>query len=222
MKNIIYFAIMLTAVSITSDTFSQTVNWRSIQEGQNHIVNLNAGWDYGSTFGVAYGYKLNTNIPLIIGTEFSLPAGEDLLDDLKTKAGIQAEVFRSDNFAATVEIQGIYRRYQSDFVTMGNFGSEFSAVLGYYKTRWYAATELGFDKSIVTKVRHSSLMKEYYPEIQDGWYIPSGGNFFYGLQAGYSFPSYDIYVKTGKIITEDFKTKPSIPFYLNLGVNVRF
>ncbi|MGC1241068.1 MAG: hypothetical protein WA874_05755 [Chryseosolibacter sp.] len=222
MKNIIYFSLILTAVTIADDTFAQTVNWRSLQEEQKHIVNLNAGWDYASTFGIGYGYKLNTKIPLIIGTEFSLPAGEDLLDDFKTKAGIQAEVFRSDNFAVSVKIQGIYRRYQSDFVTMGNFGSEFSAALGYYKTRWYAATELGFDKSIVTKVRHSALMQEYYPEIRDGWYIPSGGNFFYGLQAGYSFPSYDIYLKTGKIITEDFKTKPSIPFYFNIGVNKRF
>lgn len=217
MRHLIHFTIIFAFIANFS--FAQTVNWRSLQTEDKHILNLNAGWDYGTSFGIGYGYKLDSKIPLIIGTEFSLPAGEDLVDDFKTKIGVQAEVFRYHSFSATVKIHGIFRRYQSDFVRLANFGSEFSTVFGYYRSRWYAAAELGFDKSIITHIRHSSLMEDYYPEIQSGWYIPTGGNFFYGLQLGYSFRKYDVYLKTGKTVTQDFKTEPPIPLYLQLGLN---
>lgn len=222
MKNLI-FSIILLAIAFTANTsFAQTVNWRSIHHSDRHILNLNAGWEYAATFGIGYGYKLNTKIPLVLGTEFSLPSGEELTDDFKTKIGAQAEVFRHNNISATVKIHGIFRRYQSEFVTLQNFGSEMSAAIGYYKPRWYAAGEFGFDKAVVTHIRHSGLMEEYNPEIKRGWYIPTGGNFFYGLQGGYTMSSYDLYVKAGKILTQDFKTTPTVPFYLQLGLNKRF
>jgi hypothetical protein len=209
-------------VSLAQFSLCQTVNWRSLQSGEKHIVNLNAGWDYSANFGVSYGYRLNSGIPLIIGTEFSLPTGKKSLDDFKTKLGVQAEIFHLNHFSATVKVHGIYRQYQSEFVSLSNFGSELSALIGYYRPRWYSAIELGFDKAIITHIDHSSLMEEYYPEIKDGWYIPSGGNFSYGLQVGYSVSTYDIYFKTGKIVTQDFRTKPSMPLYLQLGFSKRF
>lgn len=219
MKTHVFFIIL---ISIAHASYSQSVNWRSLRNEDKHILNLNAGWDYAATFGVGYGYKLNTRIPLVIGAEFSIPAGEDLADDFKTKIGGQAEVFHHNNFSATLKIQGIFRRYQSEFVALSNFGSEFTGVVGYYRPRWYAALELGFDKAIVTRIRHSDLMEEYYPGIQNGWYLPSGGNFSYGLQLGYSAKSYDVYFKAGKVVTQDFKTQPTIPMYLQLGLNRRF
>ncbi len=220
MKNLLHLTIIFS--SIATGSMAQTVNWRSIQREDKHIVHLNAGWDYASTFGIGYGYKLNSKIPLIIGTEFSVPAGKELFDDFKTKIGGQAELLRHKHFSATVKIQGILRRYQSEFARLSNFGSEFSTVFGYYKSRWYAAAEFGFDKSVVTHIRHSSMMEENYPEIQSGWYIPTGGNFFYGLQLGYSIAKCDLYLKTGKTVTQDFRTTPSIPLYLQLGLNKKF
>ena len=219
MRTIILSIILISCAQLS---LSQTVNWRSLHNGEKHIVNLNAGWDYAASFGVGYGYRLKSRIPLIIGTELSIASGENLLDDFKTKLGVQAEVFHLDNFSATIKVHGIFRQYQSELVALSNFGSEFSAVMGYYRPRWYAAVELGFDKAIVTHINHSSLMEEYYPDIQDGWFIPTGGNFSYGLQVGYTIRSYDIYIKTGKIVTQDFKTQPSIPVYLQLGLNKKF
>ena len=119
-------------------------------------------------------------------------------------------------------MQGIFRRYESEYVRLVNFGSEFSTAIGYYKPRWYTAAEFGFDKAIITHFKHDNTIREYYPEIQDWWYIPTGGNFFYGLQVGYSFKSCDLYLKGGKTITQDFKTTAMIPFYVNVGFNKRF
>lgn len=87
---------------------------------------------------------------------------------------------------------------------------------------WHLAGELGFDKAITTQIKHGSLMKEYYPGIQDGWYIPTGGNFFYGIQSGIAFKNTDTCLKAGKTVTQDFKNTATLPFYFQLGVNRKF
>jgi hypothetical protein len=104
---------------------------------------------------------------------------------------------------------------------MFNFGSEFSATAGWYAHKWFAAGEFGFDKAITTHLKHSELMKEYNPSVQSGWYIPNGGNFIYGLQAGYTFNRNDLYAKFGKTRAEDLKSTSMIPFYFQLGLSRR-
>ena len=94
-------------------------------------------------------------------------------------------------------------------------------VAGYYKPKWFVAGEAGFDKAIVTQFKHKDLYKQNFPSVKDGWYEPAtGGNFYYGLQTGLSFRRNDIYLKAGKILAEDFSTKPMVPFYLQFGYNI--
>lgn len=72
----------------------------------------------------------------------------------------------------------------------------YQLVIGLYKTRWFVAGETGFDKAIVTHFKHSDLYKENSPLVQDGWYQPAtGGNFYYGVQTGYSFKTADLTLK---------------------------
>lgn len=204
---------------ISINSFSQNLNWRSITKEQKHLVSLNIGLDYGTTIGIAYGYKLNTKLPLVLNTEFSIPFGQEIFDDFKTKIGAQAEIIKIGHFSTTLKANGVFRRYENTMARFLNFGSEFSALAGFYKPKWYAAGELGFDKAITTHVKHSELAQQYYPDIKNGWYVPTGGNFFYGLQSGFSFKKNDLTLKLGKIIQEDFKTEPTIPFYFQLGFN---
>ena len=94
-------------------------------------------------------------------------------------------------------------------------------IAGYYKQKWFVAGEAGFDKAIVTHFKHTATYKQNFPSVQDGWYEPAtGGNFYYGLQTGYSFRRNDIYLKAGKILTQDFNTTPMVPFYLQVGYNI--
>jgi hypothetical protein len=82
---------------------------------------------------------------------------------------------------------------------------------------------VGFDKAIVTHFKHSQLYHEMYPGIFDGWYeTANGGNFYYGLQAGTSFGRSDITLRAGKVLTQDFKTAPLVPFFGQLGYTVKF
>ena len=201
---------------------AQTLNWKNIQPQHKHFLNLNAGMDNGSVVGVAYGYRLRTKVPVIVGLEYSMPFGEKLLDDFKTKIGGQVNVLRSDHFFASVKAYGIFRRFENDLARLLNFGSEFSATAGYYRRKWFIAADAGFDKAIITHVKHSDLMKEYNPDLVSGWYIPTGGHFLYGLQLGRSFRQNDIYLKVGKTVEQDLKTSPSLPIYFQLGWSIKW
>ena len=220
MKKITIISLVLFIFSKIS--FSQQVNWRAFKEGQQHIINVNMGIDYGTTFGLGYGYKLKTKIPLIANIEYSFPGGKTMFDDFKTKFGGQAEVLKMGNFSTTLRVYGVFRRFENESARFLNFGSEFSTAFGYYKPKWYVAGEIGFDKAITTNVKHSQWAHENNPDIQDGWYLPTGGNFSYGIQSGISFNSNDLYMKLGKLITQDFKTSPYLPYYLQVGYNRRF
>ena len=200
----------------------QQINWRNFKDSKPHMVNANTGWEYGCIVGVGYGQKIKTKLPFVLNIEYSAPLGNKIFNDFKTKLGGQAEILRINSFSASVKAYSIFRRYQNELVRLVNFGSEFSTNIGYYKPSWYIGGEFGFDKAITTHIKNSGAMKSIYPGVQDGWYTPTGGNFFYGAIASYSIKSSDIYIKAGKTVTQDFKTTPTIPLYLQIGYNRRF
>jgi hypothetical protein len=214
---------------IISSAHAQTINWASLKDEHKHIVNINLGAEYGVIYGLAYGYhvktKLFNTIPINVtpNIEYSFPSGNKIFDDFKFKIGGQISWVEFHHFQFSTKIQGVFRRFENDFTRLVNFGSDFTGIVGYYRLKWFVAGEVGFDKAIATNFKHSGLYRDQYPGVQDGWYEPpTGGNFYYGLQAGYSFKKYDIYLKAGNIITQDFKTKPMLPFYGLVGFNIKF
>ena len=222
MKHISLFILIALLSLLFHPSFAQTINWKNLQPSQKHILNLNVGFEEGTVAGIGYGYHLKSSIPIVAGIEYSMPAGDRPFDDLKTKIGAQAGLLHSGIFCTTVKAYGVIRRYQNDLVRMIDFGSEFSAIAGIYKHRWFAAGEFGFDKAITSQLEHSKLAKEYDPDLQSGWYIPDGGHFFYGIQLGYSFKGNDVYVKLGRTINQDLKTTATVPLYGQLGFTRSF
>jgi hypothetical protein len=98
-----------------------------------------------------------------------------------------------------------------------------SATIGYYKPKWFASAECGFDKAIVTNFKHAQAYRDQYPLVSDGWYEPAtGGNFYYGIQAGVTFNKMDFTIQAGRVITQDFETTPLVPFYGQAGINFKF
>jgi len=216
------FLILATVLALwIQPSFAQNINWKTLQPSQKHIVNLNVGFDNASVIGVGYGYHLDTKMPLVLNIEYSMPFGDNRFDDLKTKIGGQLSVIQAGNFFTTLKAYGVIRRYENDLTRMVNFGSEFSATAGVYKQKWFVAGEFGFDKAITTNLKHSELMKEYNPGVQSGWYLPNGGNFIYGLQAGFSFKGNDLYAKIGKTKAQDLETSSMIPWYFQLGWSMK-
>ncbi len=224
MKIIKLFTVtVLLTVLFTNKMQAQSVNWATATKEYKHQLNLNAGWDYGLGFGVGYGYRLKYEMPVMLNITYAFPSGNKWLDDFKTRVGVQARLLQMGDFAFTGQVHGVFRRYGSPSVRLLNFGSDMSGVIGYYKTKWFVATEIGFDKAIVTNFKHTAAFKESFPEVQDGWYEPAtGGNFYYNLQVGYSFNKSDVYIKGGKVLTQDFQTTPTIPFSAQVGYNIKF
>ncbi|HEX5653570.1 MAG TPA: hypothetical protein VFX58_10880 [Chitinophagaceae bacterium] len=227
MKNLLIKKSRLLTIAVISLLFaanasSQAINWKSLDKKQRHLINVNAGAEYGFTIGAGYGYQLKTKMPIVLTIDHSFPAGDKISDDFKTRIGGIVRIYQVNDFQFSAKIQGVFRRYENQLARLVNFGSDMSAIAGYYKPKWFVAGEAGFDKAIVTHFKHSASYKQNFPEVIDGWYEPAtGGNFYYGLQAGLSFGRNDIYVKGGKLLEQDFSTKPLLPFYLQVGYTIR-
>jgi hypothetical protein len=221
MRNILIITILLTLLS--NNVNAQNINWRAFNQEQKHIIGINTGLDFGVTYGVNYGRKLNSKLPMVLNSEFSFPSGNKVLEDFKVKMGVQFEVIHAGNFSATLKVNGIFRRFENDYARLLNFGSEFAGVAGYYKPRWYVAGEISFDKAIVTHIKHLPAALENNPDLTTGWYIPTGGNFAYGIQSGLILgQKNDLNLKIGRVINQNFKTEPTLPFYFQIGYNRRF
>ena len=223
MKSISGFIAVLLITMAAESATGQTLNWSNIKEEQRHVANVNFGWDYAATVGVGYGYKLNTKIPMLLNAQLSVPAGEDFTADFKSKLGVQARVYASGNFRATLMVYGLFRRYeQKEFAALQSFGGEFTGVAGNYKPKWFVAGEFGFDKAIATNIRHGEVYRQYYPSARNGWYVPTGGNFHYGIQGGYTLGKFDLYSKVGRLADQNFKSSMRVPWFLEVGVSRRF
>lgn len=222
MKKINILVLLLILTFHFIPTSAQTLNWNSL-DSSKHIVNANFGLDYSVSYGFGYGYKLNTKLPIVLNANFYMPSGEQVFDDFKTKIGGKIRFYKIKDFQFSANIYGVFRRYENPLVCLINFGSDISTVAGYYKPKWFVAGEVGFDKAIVTHFKHSEVFKNtIYSNVKDGWYEPAtGGNFYYGLQGGYTFKKVDITINLGKVVSQDFNTSPFLPFYINLGINYR-
>lgn len=216
------FYSVFVIVAMTFNTNAQTISWKSLQKNQKHILSANLTADYALNYGAGYGYQLSSKLPIILNASFSIPSGNKILDDYKTKIGGQINWLQSGNFYFSSQLQGIFRSYENSYARLLNFGATVSTTAGYYTQHWFVAADAGFDKAIVTHFKHSALYKSNFPGVKDGWYEPAtGGNFNYGLQTGYSIKNADIYVRAGKLIEQDFKTAPMLPFYAELGFNFK-
>ena len=222
MKNIKYFLSIAFLLPVFFSN-AQTFNWGNASRDLRHIVNINVNSEYAVTYGIGYNYKLKSKLPIILNAEYSFPSGKNITDDFKTRIGGQVDWAHVGNFHFISKVHGVFRRYENDYARLLNFGSDLSGIIGYYKSKWFIAGEIGFDKAIITHFRHSDLLKSNYPDIKDGWYEPStGGNFYYGVQAGLTGKKFDVYVKAGKLTEQDFKTSPMFPIYGQFGVNLKF
>lgn len=220
MKIIITVLVLILSIYTTN---AQQINWKSLDDNQYHLVYSNFGYDFGITAQTGYGYKLKTFRTILFNADCSFPMGKNLVDDLKMRLGSQIEVFDFHNFILTAKVYTIFRRYANRYVDMSSLGAEFSALIGYYRKTWHIAGEFGFDKSIVTYLKHSEDMKEHFPTITDGWFFPSGGHFFYGLQGSKTIgKNIDLSLRLGFIQAQNKDVNTLLPYYAQLGFTWRF
>lgn len=216
-------ALSVLVVGLAAAGYSQQINWRALNVDQCNIVQVNLGYDFGMAAQIGFSRTLAFPKPLLVGIEYSFPMGSDLTDDFKVRLGAQMEVVNIGGFSAAVKVSSLFRRYHTDLVRILNFGSDFAAVVGYYHPAWYVAGEFGFDKAITSHIKHSELMRAFFPGARDGWYVSTGGHYYYGLQAGTTIgESFDISLRAGATKAQMHDENAILPFYAQLGAGMRF
>jgi len=208
-------------LSASSIIKAQEINWRNLEPTSKHVIGLRLGIDYGSVYGISYGYQLPFIHPVVIGTEFTVPFGEKLMDDYKALVTVQTEVWHNNSFSFSIKPGMSMRRYHSDAASLYNVGAEIATTIGYFKNNWGVAVEANYDRSCATDIVHKSL-KEYYPEIQDGWYGSTGGNFKFGIKGNYWMKATALALKVGRVYGQNFSDDPTLPFYGELAVLHKF
>lgn len=186
-----------------------------------HLVSVQGGFDHGSYYGLSYGYVLkNTVLPMVIGSELTVPFGNDVTDDWKWKTGVEAALLQHGALSVTFKPSVIARRYESPLVRLYNFGVDIALNIGYVRPRWGAVAVAGFDKAVVTHFKHG-LLRDYYPDIQDGWFLPTGGNFRFGARMQYSTGRWTSFVTVGKQYGQDFEDNPRVPIYCEFSLQTK-
>jgi hypothetical protein len=147
MKLIKYLPVGLMLLSAAGSK-AQTINWASLQKKEKHIISASIAADHSLSYGFGYGYQLRSKRLIVLNAEASLPAGNALFDDYKTKLVAEIKWFRFGNFSIVSKTQVIFRRYGTDYARLLNIGSDISATAGYYKTKWFAAQKLGLTKRL--------------------------------------------------------------------------
>ena len=218
MKTILIF-IAIVATSIAN---AQTINWASVKPEHKHVIHANVGWDYAAAYGVGYSYVMHTKFQQALTAQFSAPTGNNLWDDLKVEGTYQMRLVNLKNFNVITSATANFRRFESSYLRTNSFGSKFTAVAGYYRLSWFVAGELGFDKAIATHIANGKQYLENFPDAVDGWYVPTGGNWNFGIQGGFSLKNIDITLKTGVLKDQSGNANPIVPYYFQLGVNRRF
>jgi len=216
-----YLITLLCLISI-SNSYAQNINWANISEQTNYLTYLNLGYEHGLTTQVGMAKKLPTTRPVFVSLDYSLPMGNELFDDLKLRLGGQIPIYSINRFTFSTKLYGTYKRHETSLVRMSAFGSEIGIITSYNRPSWHIAAELGYDKTIVTHLKHSEILQENYPAITDGWFIPSGGHFYFGVQSTKTLKDrLDLSIRAG-ITKGENGNDALIPYYTQLGIAYRW
>jgi len=204
-------------------SYAQSINWSSLNHDQKSITYLNFGYDFGITSQIGNAHKLNIDRPILLTADFSFPMGKSLIDDFKFRIGGQMAILKKNNFIFSAKLYGSLRRHETNLVRMVSFGSELAGLVGYYKSSWHLAGEFGFDKSIITHLEHDEEMRKNFPGIVDGWFLPSGGHFYFGLQGSKTLGDrFELSMRVGATKAQFRDEDAILPYYAQLGLIFNF
>ena len=201
---------------------SQSFNLINNLESENHSAFIQYGYDYSFSLQTGYAYKF-TDRPLLLSLNVSLPAGAVLLDDFKVQFGGQYRLMNYNNFFISGELYAIFRRHETNMVTLSNIGQKSSLNIGYSRSIWSVSGEFGLDNAFITHINNKQALSDFYPAISNEWVSGTGSNAFYGLNCEVMLSKkINLYSKIGKIKALRSLTNAIIPFYFNVGVAFNF
>ncbi|RIW13340.1 hypothetical protein D0X99_16315 [Algoriphagus lacus] len=215
----------LTGLIILIISFSgnaQNYNWAKL-DSVNNLARIYTGLDHSFAFGLHYGRILNGK--KVIWAPFadvSFPSGDPVGDDYNFKIGTLARLFQFEDWKFSFNVSIVNRQNSNPFVKMQSLGSESGFQFGYYKLKWYANLNFSVGSSIVTNFQHTEAYKGNFSGAKDGWYENASNSQLFSVNTGYSLRKMDATLSLGLLRTEEFKSSPSLPYYIKIGLNYLF
>lgn len=218
-----FIIIFLAALFASLTSLAQQHNWALFQKDNNstNTASLDLGFDYGTVSTFRYSKFIYFHLPIMLNTDFTIPAGNQAFDDFRWRLSAQTRVLDWNNFGVILKYGAVIKRYESELARHIGFGREMAISAGYFRPKWFVAGDFGYDKTSITHIKHGETYKKYFPEAKDAWYESLAGSYNYGLQGGFSLKKIDINTRFGLHYDKRFK-KHTIPYYGTLGVNYRF
>jgi hypothetical protein len=208
--------IVIVATLTTASLAHADVNFASVDDG-THVVSVTTGAEHGLVLGAGYARMLSVkDQPILVRTELALQWAEVDVSDFKLRAGALVPIVGNDRWKVIGGVTAIVRGTDNDIARMINAGADAAVLAGYYRPRWFAALEGGFDWALATHIDHSDEYRMSFEGARDGWYHNAGGILRYGVQAGVSFAGNDIILRAGKL------QDAMLPFYATLAYDRRF
>ena len=189
-----------------------------------HAIYTSFGLDpaFVAVLGYARNFHNNTlNRDIIFFTEIASPIKLDLYD-YRYKLGGQACIYSFHKLDFSGMFTFITRGTKNSIHNAISFGMDITFLLGYYRNRWFAAGEFGYDGAIFTYINHSDWYKTYfYSDAKDGWYRNTASNFHYGFRTGFSLSRIEITLRAGVQKSKSI-IDPLVPFFGVLGLTYCF
>lgn len=157
-----------------------------------------------------------------LGGEVAIGATGFDVHDSRARLQVQTSIVSTGPLHLTGSAAFVTRTTENSIYRGLNFGADVAATVGVYRRGWFVAGEAGFDKAIVTHIRHSDWYRDnFYPGARDGWYLTGGGTARYGFTAGVTIGGVELAGRAGWLRTEH-RNELLTPGYATLGAGFGF
>ena len=164
------------------------------------------------------------NVGTLIGRDVQLSGDVGMVTasadtrDFRARLGMKTSLVRWRSVSLVGSATAITRGTDNSIYRGYNFGADFTAALGVYRPRWFAAADFGKDKAVITKVTFSDWYRANgYAGAKDGWYLDAGGTLHHGIAAGVAVRRAEIVTRLGWLRSEDFNSLMP-PVYATVGL----
>jgi hypothetical protein len=206
------------ALAVPAAAMAQHPSWRALDGEHRHTFAAATGIDVVSYLGISYEYQPAWGpIPLAFAAEVRSPFGDDVLDDWQVRIGVRAEPWRRGVLSLGLGAGLRAVQYDNTMARMHNGGAGLNVSFGATGPRWSAVAVATYENSSLTHIEHR-LLKEYNPEIRDGWYDADGGIYRFGLSTGYTAGSWGATLTGGRVFGNDFRNGPEIPIFAEFSL----
>ena len=156
-----------------------------------------------------------------LGFEVGVVAGDAELGDYRVRLGGEVQLVRRGAFRVAASAAFMTRGTSNWVFRAVNFGSDFGATAGVYRRGWFVAGEVGFDKAIITHLKHTQEYRDQYYGAKDGWYLNNGGTGRLGIITGRAVGGAELLLRAGIARTQGGEAL-AVPAYLTIGLGFGF